>query len=146
MKAVITRVTSAHVEVEGKIVAQFSSPDTGGLLALVGVGVDDEAQDAETMARKIAELRILEGELSASDCGAPIIVVSQFTLQGATKKGRRPSWSAAAPGPIAEPLFEAVVQHLRDRGLNVGTGVFGAMMDVHSVNSGPFTVLVDTRS
>lgn len=146
MKAVLTRVTTAHVEVEGKIVAAFEAPDTGGILALVGVGHDDTEEDAKTMARKIAELRVLDGEKSVTDCDAPVIVVSQFTLQGQTKKGRRPSWSNAAPGSVAQPLFDAVVEDLTARGLTVGTGVFGAMMNVHSVNAGPFTVLVDTQA
>lgn len=112
-------------------------------MALVGVGREDSADAWETMARKIAELRILDGELSAVDAGAQVLVVSQFTLMGATKKGRRPSWVDAAPGPEAEPVIEKIVENLRNRGLTVETGQFGAMMEVTSVNDGPFTVLVE---
>ena len=96
------------------------------------------------MARKLAELRILAGERSCAEAGAPLLVVSQFTLYGDTRKGRRPSWSAAAAPAVAEPLVEAVVAALRDRGTEVATGVFGADMAVESVNDGPFTVIVDT--
>ena len=97
----------------------------------------------DTVARKIAELRVLDGEVSASEAGAPILLISQFTLYGDTRKGRRPSWAHAAPGPEAEPLVEAVVADLRGRGLHVETGRFGAMMEVSLVNDGPFTVLVE---
>jgi D-tyrosyl-tRNA(Tyr) deacylase len=96
------------------------------------------------MARKIAELRILRDEQSLTDTGAPVLVVSQFTLHGDTRKGRRPSWSAAAPGPVAERVIDALVGALRHRGLEVATGRFGAMMAVTSTNDGPFTVLVET--
>jgi D-tyrosyl-tRNA(Tyr) deacylase len=143
MKAVLTRVKSASVTVDGDIVGQVNGGDTGAILALVGVGREDAPDAWETMARKIAELRILDGELSAVDAGAPVLVVSQFTLMGATKKGRRPSWVDAAPGPQAEPIIEKIVENLRNRGLHVETGKFGAMMEVASVNDGPFTVLVE---
>lgn len=143
MKAVLTRVTRAAVRVDGEIVGEIDGGDTGGILALVGVGRDDAPDSWETMARKIAELRILDGEKSASDVGAPVLVVSQFTLMGATKKGRRPSWTAAAPGEVAEPVIARIVADLRARGLEVAEGRFGAMMDVESVNAGPFTVLVE---
>ncbi|MCQ9349977.1 D-aminoacyl-tRNA deacylase [Corynebacterium sp. 5QC2CO] len=143
MKAVLTRVKSASVTVDGSVVGHVDGGDTGAILALVGVGREDAADAWETMARKIAELRILDGELSAVDAGAPVLVVSQFTLMGATKKGRRPSWVDAAPGPEAEPVIEKIVENLRDRGLTVETGQFGAMMEVTSVNDGPFTVLVE---
>lgn len=96
------------------------------------------------MARKLHEIRILPDEHSVAETGAPLLVVSQFTLYGDTRKGRRPSWSAAAPGPVAEPLVDAVVRGLRERGADVATGRFGAPMLVHSVNDGPFTVLVET--
>ncbi|KAA9222836.1 MULTISPECIES: D-aminoacyl-tRNA deacylase [Corynebacterium] len=143
MKAVLTRVKSASVTVDGSVVGHVDGGDTGAILALVGVGREDTADAWETMARKIAELRILDGELSAVDAGAPVLVVSQFTLMGATKKGRRPSWVDAAPGPEAEPVIEKIVENLRNRGLTVATGQFGAMMEVASVNDGPFTVLVE---
>lgn len=143
MKAVLTRVTRAAVRVDGEIVGEIDGGDTGGILALVGVGRDDDPDAWRTMARKIAELRILDGEKSASDVGAPVLVVSQFTLMGATKKGRRPSWTDAAPGEVAEPVIARIVSDLRERGLEVAEGRFGAMMDVESVNAGPFTVLVE---
>ena len=143
MKAVLTRVTRAAVRVDGEIVGEIDGGDTGGILALVGVGRDDAPDSWETMARKIAELRILDGEKSASDVDAPVLVVSQFTLMGATKKGRRPSWTDAAPGEVAEPVIARIVADLRARGLEVAEGRFGAMMDVESVNAGPFTVLVE---
>lgn len=146
MKAVLTRVSSASVTVNGETVGSIEAPETGGLLALVGVARDDEAEadaKAETMARKIAELRILDGEVSVEDAGAPILLVSQFTLYGRTAKGRRPSWSDAAPGEVAEPIINKVASLLRGRGLTVEEGRFGAMMRVSSVNEGPFTVLVE---
>ena len=143
MKAVLTRVKSASVTVDGSVVGHVDGGDTGAILALVGVGREDAADAWETMARKIAELRILDGELSAVDAGAQVLVVSQFTLMGATKKGRRPSWVDAAPGPEAEPVIEKIVENLRNRGLTVETGQFGAMMEFTSVNDGPFTVLVE---
>lgn len=114
-----------------------------GLVVLLGVQRGDGPEQVATVARKIAELRILDGELSAADVGAPILVISQFTLYGDTRKGRRPSWAHAAPGDEAEPLVDAVVADLRGRGLHVETGQFGAMMEVSLVNDGPFTVLVE---
>lgn len=114
-----------------------------GLVVLLGVQRGDGPEQVATVARKIAELRILDGELSAADAGAPILVISQFTLYGDTRKGRRPSWAHAAPGDEAEPLVDAVVADLRGRGLHVETGQFGAMMEVSLVNDGPFTVLVE---
>lgn len=140
MRAVLTRVRSASVTVEGEIVGAIDRP---GLLALVGVTHDDGEQQVADMARKISELRILDDERSALDVGAPVLVVSQFTLYGSTRKGRRPSWSAAAPGPVAQPIVDAVVDRLRGLGLEVATGRFGAMMQVESVNDGPFTVIVE---
>lgn len=145
MRAVLARVTEAAVSVDGRVVGAIEAPDTGGLLALVGVHREDTDKDVATMVRKIAELRVLDGELSVTDARAPVLVVSQFTLQGRTAKGRRPSWSDAAPGDVAEPRVEQVVAGLRARGVHVETGEFGAMMQVSSVNDGPFTVLVDTR-
>ena len=143
MKAVLTRVTSASVTVDGEVVGAIDCKDTGGILALVGVGRDDYPQAWETIARKIAELRILDGERSVQDVDAPVLLVSQFTLMGRTAKGRRPSWSDAAPGDVAEPVIAKIAAALRERGITVEEGRFGAMMDVESVNSGPFTVLVE---
>lgn len=144
MKAVLSRVSSASVTVDGEVVGAIDAPETGGVLALVGVGRDDGTDQIATMVRKIAELRILDGELSPVDVDAPVLVVSQFTLQGRTAKGRRPSWSDAAPGAAAEPVIERIVAGLRERGLRVEQGRFGAMMSVASVNEGPFTLLVET--
>jgi len=144
MKAVLTRVTQASVTVDGETVGAIDCPDTGGILALVGVGNDDADDAWETMVRKIAELRILDGEVSAEDAGAPVLLVSQFTLMGRTKKGRRPSWSDAAPGNVAEPVIAKIAAGLRERGIHVEEGRFGAMMEVASVNSGPFTVTVES--
>lgn len=141
MRAVVTRCSSARVEVDGETVGALPKP---GLAALVGVTHDDDAGEVAKLARKIAELRILDGERSALDLQAPILVVSQFTLYGDARKGRRPSWSKAAPRPVSEPLIDVLVAALRERGLHVETGIFGAMMRVHSVNEGPFTVLLDT--
>lgn len=140
MRAVIQRVLRACVTVEGRVVGEIRGP---GLMVLLGVKRGDGPEQAATVARKIAELRILEGEASVSEAGAPVLVVSQFTLYGDTRKGRRPSWSQAAPGPEAEPLVDAVVADLRARGLEAATGEFGAMMQVELVDDGPFTVLVE---
>ena len=147
MRAVLTRVSEATVTVDGETVGAITSPETGGLLALIGVSredMDDWQPRAEKMARKIAELRILDGEVSVIDAGAPVLVVSQFTLYGRTAKGRRPSWTDAAPGPEAEPVIAAIIANLRERGASVETGQFGAKMRVSSVSEGPFTVLVET--
>jgi D-tyrosyl-tRNA(Tyr) deacylase len=136
----VQRASRASVTVAGSVTASF---DRQGLVALVGVTHDDGAEQVEMIARKIADLRILDDEKSASDVGAPIIVVSQFTLYADVRKGRRPSWNGAAPAPVAEPLVTQVVGALRARGLEVGTGVFGAMMDVELVNDGPVTIIVE---
>lgn len=143
MRAVLTRVTSASVTVDGEVVGAIDCPDTGGILALVGVGRNDGEKAWEVVARKIAELRILEGERSVTDAGAPVLLVSQFTLMGRTAKGRRPSWADAAPGEVAEPVIERIGAELRGRGIAVETGRFGATMQVASVNDGPFTVVVE---
>jgi D-aminoacyl-tRNA deacylase len=140
MRAVAARVTRAAVRVDGDVVGEIAEP---GLLVLLGVHREDTPARAAAMARKLHELRILRGEESCADTGAPLLVVSQFTLYGETRKGRRPSWSAAAPPEQAQPLVEAVVAALRARGAPVTSGVFGAMMAVESVNDGPFTVLVE---
>lgn len=140
MRAVVSRVTAASVVVEGEVVGQITEP---GLLVLLGVTHDDGQDQVATMARKLTELRILRDERSVLDVGAPVLLVSQFTLYGDVRKGRRPSWSAAAPGPVAEPVFDQVVAAVRAVGVTVETGRFGAMMDVASVNDGPFTVIVE---
>jgi D-tyrosyl-tRNA(Tyr) deacylase len=140
MRAVVARVTEASVTVDGEVVGAIDEP---GLLVLLGIHVDDSEAQVDTMARKLHELRILRDEESCATAGAPLLVVSQFTLYGETRKGRRPSWTAAARPEHAEPLVDAVVQRLRERGARVETGRFGAMMSVHSVNDGPFTVLVE---
>jgi D-tyrosyl-tRNA(Tyr) deacylase len=140
MRAVVQRVSRASVTVGGEVVAAIDEP---GLLAFVGVTHTDTAADAERLADKLWGLRILDGEKSCSDVGAPLLVVSQFTLYGDTRKGRRPTWAAAAPGPVAEPLVAAVVAALRSLGARVETGVFGAMMQVDLVNDGPVTILLD---
>lgn len=139
MRAVAARVTRASVTVDGAVVGGIGA----GLLVLLGVHRDDGPEQATTMARKLHELRILRDERSCAETGAPLLVVSQFTLQGDTRKGRRPSWSAAAAPEAAAPLVEAVVAALRERGAPVATGVFGAEMAVESVNDGPFTVIVE---
>jgi D-tyrosyl-tRNA(Tyr) deacylase len=120
------------------------SIDRPGLSVLVGVTHDDDQVDAETIARKVANLRILRDEQSALDAGAPVLVISQFTLYADTAKGRRPSWQAAAPGPVAEPLVDAVVAALRAHGLEVATGRFGAEMAIELVLDGPITILLET--
>lgn len=140
MRAVLQRVDGAQVEVDGEVVGAIEGE---GLLALVGVTHEDGPQQVSTIARKICELRILEGERSVLDTGAQVLVVSQFTLYGDARKGRRPSWSAAAPGPVAEPLVEQVVLAIRDRGVEVSTGRFGAHMRVGLVNDGPVTLLLE---
>ena len=139
MRAVVSRVTSASVTVDGEVVGSIGA----GLLVLLGVTHDDGAATAVSMARKLGGLRVLRDEQSCADAAAPLLVVSQFTLYGDTRKGRRPSWGAAAPGPVAQPLVEQVVGALREQGLTVETGRFGARMEVASVNDGPFTVLVE---
>jgi D-tyrosyl-tRNA(Tyr) deacylase len=128
------------VEVEGEIVGAIDEP---GLLVLLGVHHDDSAEHARKMAQKLHGLRILDDEQSCESTGAPLLVVSQFTLYGDTRKGRRPSWTAAARPEHAEPLVNAVVQELRQKGARVETGRFRAEMKVRSVNDGPFTVLVE---
>ena len=140
MRAVAARVTRADVTVDGEVVGAIDEP---GLLVLLGIHVDDDTAKAAAMARKLHELRVLRDEESCATANAPLLVVSQFTLYGDTKKGRRPSWTQAARPEVAEPLVDAVVAELRGRGATVATGRFGAMMAVSSVNDGPFTVLVE---
>ncbi len=134
------RVTRAAVRVDGEVVGALDEP---GLVVLVGATHDDGPAQVERIARKVAELRILRDEQAAVDVGAPVLVVSQFTLYADTRKGRRPTWNAAAPSPVAEPLVAQVVDALRSRGLRVATGVFGADMAVELVNDGPVTILLD---
>lgn len=141
MRAVLQRVTSASVVVEGAVVGALATP---GLLVYLGVTHDDGPDEVAWMARKIRDLRILRDERSVAEEGAPVLVVSQFTLYGEARKGRRPSWTAAAPGPVSEPLYDAVCTALEEAGTPVERGVFGAMMEVSSVNDGPFTVLLET--
>jgi D-tyrosyl-tRNA(Tyr) deacylase len=140
MRAVVQRVSAASVEVEGQAVGAITEP---GLLVLVGVTHTDTRAEAAKLAAKLWGLRILHGEKSCSDVSAPLLVISQFTLYGDARKGRRPTWQAAAPGPIAEPLVDAVVDELRGLGAHVETGVFGADMKVSLVNDGPITLVVD---
>ena len=139
MKAVLTRVSEASVTVDGEVVGSI----TNGVLALVGIGRDDAPDAWQTMVRKIAELRILPGERSVSEVGAPVLLVSQFTLLGRTAKGRRPSWSDAAPGEVAKMVMEKIAAGLRERWIVVEEGRFGVMMSVASVNEGPVTLLVE---
>ncbi|MEU4771966.1 D-aminoacyl-tRNA deacylase [Micromonospora sp. NPDC023633] len=139
MRAVVQTVGRAGVTVDGEVVGAIDD----GLLVLLGVTHTDTVETAGTMARKVHELRILDDERSAADTGAPILVVSQFTLYGDARKGRRPSWTAAAPAEVAEPLVTAVVEALRARGAKVETGRFRAHMLVESVNVGPRTVLLE---
>ena len=139
MRAGGTRVSGARVRVDGETVGEIGR----GLLVLLGVTHDDTPEKAAKLASKIWTLRILDDERSASDTGAPVLVVSQFTLYADTRKGRRPSWSAAAPQPVSEPLVDAFCEALRDAGAHVETGVFGAMMQVSLLNDGPVTLVVD---
>lgn len=141
MRAVVARVRNASVLVDGATVGALTEP---GLLVLLGVHAQDAEANASSMARKLHELRILRDEQSCASADAGLLVVSQFTLYGDTRKGRRPSWTEAARPEHAEPLVRLVVEELRTRGAAVATGTFGAMMEVHSVNDGPFTVLLHT--
>ena len=140
MRAVVQRVTQASVTVDGQAVGSISEP---GLLVLVGITHDDTPEKAAKLAAKLWGLRILDGEKSCSDVSAPLLVISQFTLYADTRKGRRPTWQAAAPGPVAAPLVDAVVSALRGLGARVQTGVFGADMKVSLVNDGPVTLVLD---
>ena len=126
--------------VDGRVTGAIDEP---GLMVLVGVTHTDTPELAAKLAAKLWGLRILEGEKSCSDVGAPLLIISQFTLYADTRKGRRPSWLAAAPGPVAEPLVDAVVTALRDLGAHVETGVFGANMKVQLTNDGPTTIILD---
>jgi D-tyrosyl-tRNA(Tyr) deacylase len=155
MRAVVQRVSGAQVTVAGEVVGAITGP---GLVVLVGVTHDDTEAQAQRLADKVFGLRIFDAdalvdsdvclppgarEVSASDLGLPLLVISQFTLYGSTRKGRRPTWEDAAPGQVAEPLIGTVVQRLRSLGATVATGRFGAMMQVELTNDGPMTVLVE---
>lgn len=153
MRAVVQRSLGASVTVDGTEVGSFDGP---GIVLLVGVTHDDDAAAAHRLADKAYDLRIFGSEhaarqthqdvareVSAADLGLPVLVISQFTLYADTRKGRRPTWDAAAPGPVAEPLVDAVVARLRERGADVATGRFGADMQVHLVNDGPMTILLE---
>ncbi|WP_372408818.1 D-aminoacyl-tRNA deacylase [Streptomyces luteireticuli] len=140
MRAVVQRVNGASVVVDGRTVGEIVGE---GLCVLVGVTHDDTPEKAAQLARKLWSVRILADEKSCSDVGAPLLVISQFTLYGDARKGRRPTWNAAAPGAVAEPLVDEVVAGLRGLGAQVETGVFGADMKVSLVNDGPFTVVVE---
>lgn len=140
MRAVVQRIDGARVEVAGETVGEVVGE---GLCVLVGVTHDDTPQKAAQLARKLWSVRLLQGEKSCSDTSAPLLVISQFTLYGDARKGRRPTWNAAAPGPVAEPLVDEVVDQLRTLGAHVETGRFGADMKVSLTNDGPFTVLVE---
>jgi D-aminoacyl-tRNA deacylase len=140
VRAVVQRVSQASVSVGQQVAGAIDEP---GLLVFVGVTHDDTPGQAARLAAKVWGLRILEGEKSCSDVGAPLLVISQFTLYADTRKGRRPTWQAAAPGPVAEPLVDAVVAALRGLGARVETGIFGADMQVSLINDGPVTILLE---
>jgi D-tyrosyl-tRNA(Tyr) deacylase len=140
VRAVVQRANEASVSVDGRVVGELPAP---GLVVLVGATHDDTEQIAATLASKIYHLRILHDEKSAADTGAPLLVVSQFTLYAQTDKGRRPTWQAAAPREIAEPLVTAFADALRSFGASVQTGVFGASMAVALVNDGPVTLILE---
>ena len=142
MRVLVQRVTSASVSVGGEVVGEIRPPSQG-LLALVGVTHSDTDDIARRLGEKLWQLRILDDEKSAADIDAPILVVSQFTLYANTVKGRRPTWNAAAPGVVAEPLVTVFAETLRGLGAQVETGVFGADMQVALVNDGPVTVLLE---
>lgn len=141
MRVLVQRATTAQVCVADEVVGQLPRP---GLVAMIGVTHTDTPAIAVRLAEKTWTLRILADERSCADIGAPVLVVSQFTLYADTRKGRRPSWSAAAPGPVSEPLVIAYVEALRSLGAHVEAGVFGADMQVSLVNDGPITILLDS--
>jgi D-aminoacyl-tRNA deacylase len=141
MRAVLQRVSEASVRVDGRVVGAFEGP---GLVVLLGVTHDDGPAEVAWMARKIRDLRLLRDERSVAEEDAPVLVVSQFTLYGDARKGRRPTWNAAAPGPVSEPLYEAVCAELERLGTHVERGVFGADMRLALVNDGPVTLVLET--
>ena len=139
MRAVVQRVTQAAVRVDGQTVGEIGT----GLMVLLGVTHDDTPDKARALAAKIWRLRILREEKSAEDVGAGILVVSQFTLYAETKKGRRPTWAAAAPGPVAEPMYDVFCEELLALGATVAEGIFGAMMEISLTNDGPTTLILE---
>ena len=141
MRAVVQRALRASVAVGGTVVAGFDEP---GLVVPLGVTHSDGPPEVAWTARKIWDLRIMREERSASDLGAPVLVVSQFTLYGEARKGRRPTWNAAAPGPVSEPVYEQVCAELERLGARVERGTFGADMQVSLVNDGPVTLLLES--
>jgi D-tyrosyl-tRNA(Tyr) deacylase len=141
MRAVLQRVTRASVTVDGSVVGRIDEP---GLVVLVGIGHGDGTTEVSWLARKIRDLRVLHDERSVAEVGAPVLVISQFTLYGDARKGRRPTWSAAAPGAVSEPLYESLCAELESLGTRVARGVFGAQMAVELVNDGPFTLVLDS--
>jgi D-tyrosyl-tRNA(Tyr) deacylase len=143
VRAVLQRVSRASVSVDGAVVGRLDGP---GLVVLVGITHDDGPGEVAWLARKIRDLRIMRDERSVADLGAGVLVVSQFTLYGDARKGRRPTWAAAAPGPVSEPLYEAVCAELERLGTPVQRGVFGAQMSLELVNDGPITVLLDSTT
>jgi D-tyrosyl-tRNA(Tyr) deacylase len=143
MRAVLQRVTRASVSVAGEVVGRLDRP---GLVVLVGITHDDGPEQVGWLARKVRELRIMPDERSVADLDAAVLVVSQFTLYGDARKGRRPTWAAAAPGPVSEPVYDALCAELERLGTSVERGVFGAAMSLELVNDGPFTVLLDSAA
>ena len=143
MRAVLQRVTRASVSVAGEVVGRLDRP---GLVVLVGITHDDVPEQVGWLARKVRELRIMPDERSVADLDASVLVVSQFTLYGDARKGRRPTWAAAAPGPVSEPIYDALCAELERLGTSVERGVFGAAMSLELVNDGPFTVLLDSAA
>ncbi len=143
MRAVLQRASSAEVSVDGEVVGRLTEP---GLVVLLGITHDDGPDQVAWMVRKIRSLRIMREERSVDDLGAPVLVISQFTLYGDARKGRRPTWNAAAPGEVSAPLYDAVCTGLEREGTHVEHGVFGADMAVTLVNDGPVTMLLDTAT
>ncbi|HPU13291.1 MAG TPA: D-aminoacyl-tRNA deacylase [Aeromicrobium sp.] len=143
MRAVVQRVTSAQVRVARRCVGEIKGP---GLVILLGITHADTADDVDRLATKITQLRIMADEQSVTQCGGSVLVVSQFTLYGDTRKGRRPSWTKAAPGAIAEPLYRQFCAAVASAGVPVATGEFGAQMEVELVGDGPVTLIIDSES
>jgi D-tyrosyl-tRNA(Tyr) deacylase len=139
MRAVVQRVTKARVDVAGETVGEIGT----GLMVLLGVTHDDASDTADRLAAKIWNLRVMRDEKSAAELGAGLLVVSQFTLYGDARKGRRPTWTAAAPGPVAEPLYDHFCDTLRALGATVAQGLFGADMEISLTNDGPTTLLLE---
>jgi D-tyrosyl-tRNA(Tyr) deacylase len=141
MRAVLQRASSASVSVDGQVVGRIDRP---GLVVLLGISPEDGPTEVAWMVRKVRELRIMREEKSIADLDAPVLLISQFTLYGDARKGRRPTWQAAAPGEVSQPLYEAVRAALEEAGTHVETGSFGADMAVSLVNDGPVTLVLDT--